>query len=88
MAFPKLDSGLPTGTTGIDGTLGIGGPSGSSSDLDLGQAVGNMGAMNILSSDRAVKTRCNAVELLSNLQHSRDRSAKNVIASLSSTPDA
>ena len=88
MAFPKIDSGLPNGASGIGGISGSEGIGSQGSDLGLGQHVGGLGAMNILSSDRAVKTRCNAVELLNNLQHSRDRSAKNVIASLSSTPDA
>ncbi len=76
--------GIDARTQGI-GAAGIGsidGPGSAASDLDLGQLVGGMGAMDLLGTTRQMNIRANAIDLVIALDQSRDRSAKNVIASL------
>lgn len=78
--LPGIDSrtlGGASGVGGVDATQG-----GVGGDIALGQAIGGMGAMDLLGTTRAMNIRANAIDLSLALQGHRDRSAKNVIASI------
>lgn len=69
----------------IVGTAGVGRPgSGAADALALGQHVGELGPMDLLTKQagRASSLRANAVELVLALDNARDRSARQVIDGL------
>ena len=80
-----MSSRFSIDSAGVGQTGGVGGVSGgsSASDVDLGQVVGGMGAMNLLGTQRSMNLRANAIDLSLAIDQGRKSTVKQVIASLS-----